>query len=68
MAQSYLRLFDFSQKVDYKLEILPGLTVAQALIPEAVAFSIIAGVPPLVGLYAAFMMCLVTSVLGADRV
>ncbi|NVO32693.1 SulP family inorganic anion transporter [Hymenobacter lapidiphilus] len=51
-------------KVNYKNEILSGLTVALALIPEAVAFSIIAGVPPLVGLYAAFMMGLVTSVLG----
>lgn len=64
MTKSYLRLFDFNQKVDYKIEILAGLTVALALIPEAVAFSIIAGVPPLVGLYAAFMMGLVTSILG----
>lgn len=60
----YLRLFDFSQKVDYKIEILAGITVALALIPEAVAFSMIAEVPPLVGLYAAFMMGLVTAVLG----
>ena len=51
-------------KVNYKNEILSGLTVALALIPEAVAFSIIAGVEPLVGLYAAFMMGLVTAVLG----
>jgi len=64
MTSSYLRLFDFSQKVNYKTEILAGLTVALALIPEAVAFSIIAGVPPLVGLYAAFMMGFVTSILG----
>lgn len=60
----YLRLFDFSQKVDYKIEILAGITVALALIPEAVAFSIIAHVPPLVGLYAAFVMGLVTAVIG----
>lgn len=60
----YLRLFDFKQKVDYKIEILAGLTVALALIPEAVAFSMIAGLPPLVGLYAAFVMGLVTAVLG----
>lgn len=60
----YLRLFDFSQKVDYKIEILAGITVALALIPEAVAFSMIAGLPPLVGLYAAFVMGLVTAVLG----
>ncbi len=57
-------LFDFSQKVDYKLEILAGLTVALALIPEAVAFALIAGLSPLTGLYAAFVMGLVTAVLG----
>lgn len=60
----YLKLFDFSQKVDYKIEILAGLTVALALIPEAVAFALIAGLPPLVGLYAAFMVGLVTSIFG----
>ena len=62
--KKYLNLFDFSQKVDYKNEILAGLTVALALVPEAVAFAIIAGVDPLTGLYAAFMMGLVTSILG----
>lgn len=51
-------------QVRYKNEILSGLTVALALVPEAVAFSLIAGVPPLVGLYAAFVMGLVTSLLG----
>ena len=59
-----LNLFDFSQKVDYKTEILSGLTVALALVPEAVAFALIAGLSPITGLYAAFMMGLVTSVLG----
>ncbi|MFP4097045.1 MAG: SulP family inorganic anion transporter [Cyclobacteriaceae bacterium] len=62
--KQHLRLFDLSQKVDYKTEILSGLTVALALVPEAVAFSLIAGLSPLTGLYAAFMMGLVTSVLG----
>ncbi|MBZ9632594.1 SulP family inorganic anion transporter [Salegentibacter sp. LM13S] len=57
-------LFDFSQKVDYKNEVLAGLTVALALIPEAVAFALIAGLSPLVGLYAAFVVGLVTSILG----
>lgn len=57
-------LFDFSQKVDYKIEVLAGLTVALALIPEAVAFALIAGLSPLTGIYAAFVMCLVTSILG----
>lgn len=62
--KQYLRLFDFSQKVNYKTEILSGITVAIALIPEAVAFAFIAGLSPLVGLYAAFVMGLVTSVFG----
>jgi len=60
----FLNLFDFKQEVDYKTEILSGLTVALALVPEAVAFAIIAGLDPLIGLYAAFVMGLVTSVLG----
>jgi SulP family sulfate permease len=47
-----------------KDEVLSGLTVALALVPEAVAFAFLAGVPPLVGLYAAFIICLVTSILG----
>lgn len=62
--KQYLNLFDFSQRVDYKTEVLSGLTVAMALIPEAVAFALIAGLSPLTGLYAAFMMGLVTSILG----
>jgi len=57
-------LFDFTQKVNYKTEVLAGLTVALALIPEAVAFAMIAGLSPLTGLYAAFVMGLVTAVLG----
>ena len=59
-----LALFDFRQTVDYRLEVLSGLTVAMALIPEAVAFALIAGLSPLTGLYAAFMVGLVASVLG----
>lgn len=47
-----------------KIEILSGLTVALALVPEAVAFAFVAGVQPLVGLYAAFIICLLTSVFG----
>ena len=47
-----------------KADILSGLTVALALVPEAVAFAFLAGVPPLVGLYAAFIVCLITAVLG----
>jgi len=58
-----LRYFTQYQ-VSYKNEILSGLTVALALVPEAVAFSLIAGLSPLVGLYAAFVMGLVTSLIG----
>ena len=47
-----------------KNDVLSGLTVALALVPEAVAFAFVAGVDPLVGLYAAFMVGLVTSVIG----
>ena len=47
-----------------KDDILSGLTVALALVPEAVAFAFVAGVSPVVGLYGAFMMGLVTSIFG----
>jgi len=62
--KKYLNLFDFRQKVDYKTEILSGLTVALALVPEAIAFALIPGFSPLTGLYAAFILCLITSVFG----
>ena len=48
----------------FKNEILSGLTVALALVPEAVAFAFVAGVEPLVGLYAAFMVGLLASIFG----
>jgi sulfate permease, SulP family len=57
-------LFDFKQKVDYKSEILAGLTVSMTMIPESLAFAILAGFDPLVGLYGAFIMGIVTSILG----
>ena len=47
-----------------KQDITSGITVALALVPEAVAFSFVAGVDPLVGLYAAFMVGLITSIFG----
>lgn len=62
--KKYLNLFDFRQKVDYKTEILSGLTVALALVPEAIAFALIPGFSPLTGLYAAFVICLITSIFG----
>ncbi len=64
LMKQYFKLFDFKQKVDYRTEVLSGLTVALALVPEAVAFAFIAGLSPLTGLYAAFAMGLVTSILG----
>lgn len=47
-----------------RTELLSGLTVALALVPEAVAFAFVAGVHPLVGLYAAFMVGLITAIFG----
>ena len=47
-----------------RTELLSGLTVALALVPEAVAFAFVAGVHPLVGLYAAFLVGLITAVFG----
>lgn len=57
-------LFDFSQKVNYRTEILAGLTVAMTMIPESLSFAIVAGFPPLMGLYAAFIAGLITAVFG----
>ena len=57
-------LFDLSQKINYKTEILAGLTVAMTMIPESLSFAILAGFPPLMGLYGAFIMGIVTAVFG----
>ena len=62
--QKVFNLFDFKQKVDYKIEILAGLTVAMTMIPESLSFAILAGFPPLVGLYGAFIMGLFTAIFG----
>ncbi|WNC70408.1 SulP family inorganic anion transporter [Thalassotalea nanhaiensis] len=53
-----------SKVTSLKNDVLSGLTVALALVPEAVAFAFVAGVDPLVGLYAAFMVGLITSAFG----
>lgn len=53
-----------SRRSSVKNDLLSGLTVALALVPEAVAFALIAGVQPLVGLYAAFMVGLITAAIG----
>src|SRR5690606_697142 len=62
--EKVLNFFRSTEKINYKTEILSGLTVALALVPESIAFAMIAGLSPLTGLYAAFVMGLVTSVLG----
>ena len=51
----------------FRIEILAGLTVALALVPEAVAFAFVAEVPPLAGLYAAFIVGLITALFGGRR-
>ena len=53
-----------SKAATVKNDVLSGLTVALALVPEAVAFAFVAGVEPLVGLYAAFMVGLITACIG----
>ena len=58
------QLIDKSTGGSLKNDILSGITVALALVPEAVAFAFVAGVSPIVGLYGAFMMGLITSIFG----
>lgn len=60
MTAKIFKNFTFNPKND----ILSGLTVALALVPEAVAFAFVAGIDPLVGLYGAFMMGIVTAMFG----
>ncbi|HKJ05617.1 MAG TPA: SulP family inorganic anion transporter [Geopsychrobacteraceae bacterium] len=59
-------MFEFIARktASFKDDVLSGVTVALALVPEAVAFSFVAGVDPLVGLYAAFIVGLITAVAG----
>lgn len=54
----------FLENINLRNEVLAGLTVAMTMIPESLSFAILAGLSPLTGLYAAFLMGLVTSVLG----
>ncbi|WP_422355031.1 SulP family inorganic anion transporter [Roseivirga pacifica] len=51
-------------RISTKSDIFSGLTVALALVPEAVAFAFVAGISPIIGLYGAFMMGLITSIFG----
>lgn len=57
-------LVDPSKKGSVSKDVLSGVTVALALVPEAVAFAFVAGVSPVVGLYGAFMMGIVTAIFG----
>ncbi|MDA8693863.1 SulP family inorganic anion transporter [Pseudomonadales bacterium] len=59
-------MFEFhpSRVATIKNDLLSGLTVALALVPEAVAFAFVAGVEPLVGLYSAFIVGLITACIG----
>lgn len=61
---TYINIFNLSKKINYKNELLAGFTVAMTMIPESLSFAILAGLSPLTGLYAAFMMGLVTAILG----
>ncbi|SDJ92796.1 sulfate permease, SulP family [Aliiruegeria lutimaris] len=65
--KNYLAQFSSGETMNsarLRTEILSGLTVALALVPEAVAFAFVAGVHPLVGLYAAFIVGLITALIG----
>jgi len=57
-------MFDLSRLSRIRTESLAGLTVSLALVPEAVAFAFVVGIHPLVGLYAAFIVGLITSLTG----
>ena len=55
---------ELQDKAQLKSDVLSGLTVALALVPEAIAFSFVAGVNPMVGLHAAFIVGLITAIFG----
>lgn len=63
-ARNRLVKLMIKRPANIKNDVLSGLTVSLALVPEAIAFAFVAGVDPKVGLYAAFMMGLITAVLG----
>ncbi len=58
-----MRFFEL-RKANIKNDILSGITVALALVPEAVAFAFVAGISPIIGLYGAFIMGIVTAIFG----
>lgn len=64
MKEAVLNHFKINGPLNIKNEILAGLTVAMTMIPESLSFAILAGLGPLVGLYAAFIMGIVTAIFG----
>ena len=59
-----LNLYDRSKKINILIEVLSGITVSIALVPEAIAFALISGLSPLTGIYAPFSIGLITSIFG----
>lgn len=64
ITQHSIKRFFIPEQGSAVKDSLSGLTVALALIPEAIAFALVANLSPFVGLYAAFFMCLITAVIG----
>ena len=62
--EKILQFFNLDQKINWRTEILAGLTVAMTMIPESLSFAILAGFPPLSGLYAAFIAGLIAAMFG----
>lgn len=62
--ENILSGFRWNRNINLKNEILAGFTVAMTMIPESLSFAILAGLSPLTGLYAAFLMGIVTAILG----
>ncbi|SHH88091.1 sulfate permease, SulP family [Chryseobacterium oranimense] len=62
--ENILSGFQSLRNINLKNEVLAGLTVAMTMIPESLSFAILAGLSPLTGLYAAFLMGIVTAVFG----
>lgn len=64
MQSNLLKFFDLDKPIAWRTEILAGLAVAMTMIPESLSFAILAGFPPLSGLYAAFIAGLVAAIFG----
>jgi SulP family sulfate permease len=64
MMSSGIVTYFKQSNINIKTELLAGLTVAMTMIPESLSFAILAGLSPITGLYAAFLMGIVTAILG----